>query len=91
MAIGNCGFHPSVIEDRIYDILDSNPDYIVSSSEYTQEAIEAVNEYMHTLSNQWSLIDDSHPDEEGGSVSICWIEDSHLHHIVLDYRYQWEN
>ena len=86
MAIGNCGFHASKIEDKIYDILDSNPDYIVSSSEYIQEAIEAVCEFMNNYSNQWSFIDDPHPDCEGGSVSICWIEEDHLHHIVLSYR-----
>lgn len=91
MAIGNCDFHPSKIEDKIYDILDSNPDYIVSSSEYTQEAIEAVCEFMNDYSNQWSFIDDTHPDEEGGSVSICWIEEDHLHHIVLVYRHCWED
>ena len=91
MAIGNFKFYPSAIEDKIYDILDSKSEFIASSKEYTQEAIETVIEYMHGLPNEWSLIDETHPDEEGGCVSICWIEDGHLHHIVLDYRYVWED
>ena len=78
-------FHPSAIEDQIYDILDSDPEFIVSTKEYTSKAIEAVIEHMNTLSIEWSVIDDSYPNEEGGFVSICWIEDSHLHHIVLNY------
>lgn len=86
MAIGSTKFHPSIIEDEIYDILDSNPEFIVSSEEYTKEAIEKVIEYMSNCKSEWSLIDDPHPDCEGGSVSICWIEEGHLHHIVLSYR-----
>lgn len=86
MAIGSIQFHPSMIEDEIYNILDSNPEFIVSSEEYTKEAIEKVIEYMSNCKNEWSLIDDPHPDCEGGSVSICWIEGGHLRHIVLSYR-----
>ena len=86
MSIGTTQFHPSIIEDEIYNILDSNPEFIVSSEEYTKEAIEEVIEYMNNYKDEWSLIDESHPDCEGGSVSICWIECGHLHHIVLSYR-----
>lgn len=86
MAIGSTKFHPSMIEDEIYNILDSNPEFIISSEEYTKEAIEKVIEYMSNCKSEWSLIDDPHPDYEGGSVSICWIEEGHLHHIVLSYR-----
>ena len=85
MAIGSAKFHPSMIEQKIYDILDSNPEFIVSSSEYTYAAIEAVMDFLHTCKEDWSMIDDPYPNCEGGSVSICWIEDSHLHHIVLNY------
>ena len=94
MSIGSIQFHPSVIEDKIYDILDSNPDFIISSREYTHEAIEEVINFMSELyenSNlQYSIIDDAHPDEEGGSVSICWIENGYLHHLVISYRHRWE-
>lgn len=94
MSIGSVQFHPSVIEDQIYEILDSDPKYIVSSKEYTQEAIEEVINFMSELYEnsglQYSIIDDTHPDEEGSSVSICWIENTFLHHIVLSYRHVWD-
>ena len=95
MSIGSVQFHPSIIEDQIYEILDSDPNYIISSKEYTQEAIEDVINFMSELYEnsglQYSIIDDPHPDCEGGSVSICWIEGSYLHHIALSYRYVWED
>lgn len=91
MSIGSTIFHPSAIEDRIYDILDSSLDHIVSSSDYTQEAIEKVIGFMSKKylegGMEYDIIDDTHPDGEGGSVSICWIEAGHLHHIVLSYRH----
>lgn len=94
MSIGTANFHPSAIEDEIYDILNSSPDHIVSSSDYTQGAIEKVIEFMYEKAKsngmEYDIIDDTHPDEEGGSVSICWIESGHLHHIVLSYRYVWD-
>ena len=94
MSIGTANFHPSAIEDEIYDILDSSPDYIVSSRDYTREAIEEVIEFMYKKAQsngmEYDIIDDTHPDESGGSVSICWIETGHLHHIVLSYRH-WED
>ena len=91
MSIGSAQFHPSLIEDQIYEILDSDPDYIVSSVDYTKDAIEEVINFMSELYGdtglQYSIIDDLHPDECGGSVSICWIENTFLHHITLSYRY----
>jgi len=86
MAIGNIHFRPSIIEDTIYEILDSDPEFIYSSQEYTPDAIEKVFEYMNTLTGEWSAIDDVYPDEDGGSVSICWIEAGHLRHIVINYH-----
>ena len=84
-------FHPSMIEDEIYNILNSNPDYIVSSKMYSAQAIDAVVEYLSTCKGKWSLIDTPDSSEESGSVSICWIECDHLHHIVLNYAYTWED
>ena len=86
MAIGNTHFYPSVIENTIYDILDSDPEFIQSTEEYTPEAMEKVYEYLNTLTCEWSVIDDVYPNEEGGSVSICWVEVGHLHHIVINYH-----
>lgn len=92
MSIGSTNFHPSAIEDVIYNILDSDPDYLVSSQDYTKDAIDEVvyfmNEQVQKDANfQYDIIEDLHPDMCGGSVSFCWIEAGHLHHIVLSYRY----
>lgn len=43
-GIGN-DFHPSHIEDRIYDLINE-PDYIVSSSEYDRTAGPAIMAYL---------------------------------------------
>lgn len=48
--------------------------------------MEKVYEYLNTLTGEWSVIDDVYPNEEGGSVSICWVEVGHLHHIVINYH-----
>ena len=80
MAIGNIHFRPSIIEDTIYEILDSDPEFIYSSQEYTPDAINKVFDYMSTLTSEWSAIDDD------SSVSICWIEAGHLRHIVINYH-----
>lgn len=84
-GIGN-EFHPSVIEDCIYDIL-CEPEYVVSTREYTKDAIDAVQAYLEECGNQFNIIEDSYPDMTGASVSICWIEKGYLHHIVLNIRY----
>ena len=95
MSIGTANFHPSAIEDEIYNILNSSPDHIVSSRDYTQEAAEKVIKFMYEKAKsngmEYDIVDDTYPDEEGGSVSICWIECGHLHHIILNYAYTWED
>lgn len=95
MSIGTMTFHPSAIEDEIYNILNSSPDYIVSSKAYTQVAIDKIIDFMSEKAKsnnmEYDIIDDTYPNEEGGSVSISWIENSHLHHIVINYRYVWED
>lgn len=85
MSIGFVDPHPSVIEDKIYSILESDPKFTVSSEEWSTQAIDAVINYLNTYSGEWSSIDDPYPNLEGGSISICWIEDGHLYHIVLNY------
>lgn len=90
MALGSIKFHPSVIEDEIYNVLDSDPDFLYSSDEYTASAVEAVMNYFtqkrgETL--QWSLADDMWPDCTGGQISICWIEGGFLHHMGFAYHF----
>lgn len=84
-GIGN-DFHPSHIEDRIYDLINE-PDYIASSSEYDRTAGPAIMEYLENCCVQFNMIEDPYPDMTGASLSICWIESGYLHHIVLNLKY----
>lgn len=85
--IGN-DFHPSVIEDTIYDICDENEgEYIASSHEYERTVGPAIMAYLENCCVEFNMIEDPYPNMAGASLSICWIEDGHLHHIVLNLKY----
>lgn len=84
-GIGN-EFHPSLIEDGIYEICDEH-DYCVSSHEYDRTVGPAIMEYLENCGVQFNIIEDPYPDMTGASLSICWIEDGYLHHIVLNIKY----
>ena len=84
-GIGN-DFHPSYIEDTIYDIIDTE-EHTMSSSEYDRTIGPEIMEYLENCGVQFNMIEDPYPDMTGASLSICWIEDSYLHHIVLNIKY----
>ena len=86
-GIGNTVFRPSKVEDQINDYLNQ-PHWIVSSREYRADAMEGIQNYLDEhFGGQWNMIYDDYPDMTGASVSIAWIEDGYLHHIVLNIRY----
>ena len=86
-GIGN-DFHPSVIEDTIYEICDENEgEYIASSYEYERTVGPAIMAYLENCYVQFNMIEDPYPNMSGASLSICWIEDDYLHHIVLNLKY----
>lgn len=84
-GIGN-EFHPSVIEDTIYEIGDE-VEYFISSNEYDRTIGPAIQEYLENCGVQFNIIEDPYPDMTGASLSICWIENGYLHHIVLNIKY----
>ncbi len=84
-GIGN-DFHPSYIEDTIYDIIDTE-EHTMSSSEYDRTIGPEIMEYLENCGVQFNMIEDPYPDMTGASLSIAWIEDSYLHHIVLNIKY----
>lgn len=84
-GIGN-EFHPSVIEDTIYEIGDE-VEYFISSNEYDRAIGPAIQEYLENCGVQFNIIEDPYPDMTGASLSICWIENGYLHHIVLNIKY----
>lgn len=85
-GIGN-DFHPSYIEDEIYDLCDETGEYIASSHEYERTVGPAIMEYLENCGVQFNMIEDPYPDMTGASLSIAWIEDGYLHHIVLNLKY----
>lgn len=84
-GIGN-DFHPSAIEDYIYDIINTE-EHTVSSSKYDRTVGPAIMEYLENCAVQFNMIEDPYPDMTGASLSICWIETGYLHHIVLNLKY----
>ena len=82
-GIGN-DFHPSVIEDSIYEILD---EHSLSSHDHERTAGPAVMEYLENCCVEFNIIEDPYPNMTGASVSVCWIEDGHLHHLVFNVAY----
>ena len=84
-GIGN-DFHPSYIEDTIYDIIDTE-EHTMSSSEYDRTIGPEIMNYLENCGVQFNMIEDPYPDMTGASLSIAWIEDSYLHHIVLNIKY----
>ncbi|MBQ8241077.1 MAG: hypothetical protein IJZ38_09640 [Bacteroides sp.] len=43
--------------------------------------------YLENCCVEFNMIEDPYPNMAGASLSICWIEDGHLHHIVLNLKY----
>lgn len=84
-GIGN-DFHPSYIEDTIYDIIDTE-EHTMSSSEYDRTIGPEIMNYLENCGVQFNIIEDPYPDMTGAFLSIAWIEDSYLHHIVLNLKY----
>ena len=76
--------YPSHIEDEIYGIMD---DYIVGIDTYEAGLVEAISDFfMNYKKGEWQLGCAEWPNFEGGSCSVSWIEDGHLHMIGFDYR-----
>jgi len=87
MSISNTTFHPSRVEDRIYDLMNEEK-YIAGIDCYTEDLFTAVHE----------MIKDEFPDVEwetfitptlrpGISVqSFAWVEDGHIHLIGWDFE-----
>lgn len=78
----------TVVKDEIYRILASDPSYMVSYTQATEAGVDAVLEYMRSLRRffQWDYSYTSHPDEEGATITIFWVEEGQLDYTTLTYR-----
>ena len=83
--LGNTKFHPSFIEDEIYEMMD---DYIVGSDTYEEGLVSAVTDFLTNYAPvvEWNLACSEWPNCSGGVCHVSWIESGHLHMIGFDYK-----
>lgn len=78
-------FHPSVIVNKIYDILE---DYEVKTDVYDHEAVDEIAYYFE---NKWhieyKLCRSEWPNEEGGVCAISFVDANHPQLVMFDYEY----
>lgn len=88
-GIGNVKFHPSMVEDKIYDIMADGHIMIAATEDvYDEELFDAVQElFEHGLPYefQWNMMQTMWPNAEGGSVYCSWMEQGWLHTIGWDF------
>ena len=59
----------------------------VGGDTYEAGLVEAISDFfMNYKKGEWQLGCAEWPNFEGGSCSVSWIEDGHLHMIGFDYR-----
>lgn len=87
MSIGNTKFHPSVVEDRIYDLMTKEVN-IAGSDSYTGHLLTDVSAMMVKEFPQceWECFINDWNDKTGATTSFAWIEDGHLHLIGWDIK-----
>lgn len=88
MSIGNTGFHPSYVEDRIYDLMNK-PENACGWETYTANLMTDVTDMLETEfpGVQWESFTSEWQNMEGATVSFAWVEDGHLHLIGWDYKF----
>lgn len=77
-------FHPSYIENEIYDIMEA---YIAGIDLYEERLINRLIEFFKGKYSgvEWLLSCNQWPGLSAGTCSISWIENGHLHMINFDY------
>ena len=72
--------------NEIYKMLIEHSEWYNSyTSEYSPEAMEAIEDYLDKQDIKWSVLYDHYPDMTGCVVSFCWIDkDGELQHISFD-------
>lgn len=84
MSIGNHGFHPSQVEDRIYDLMELS-DNIAGMDSYTNNLLVDVCEMMRNEFSymEWEAFSVKN-DKGGYTMSFAWVEHGHIHLIGWD-------
>jgi hypothetical protein len=87
MSISNTTFHPSRVEDRIYDLMNEE-EYIVGIDLYTEDLFTAVHkmiteEFPNVEYETYAIR--SIRDTNIYFQSFAWVEDGHIHLIGWDF------
>lgn len=77
-------FSPSVIEDKIYSIME---DYLVGVDTYDKGVVDAIIDYFnHIGCEEYQLACSSWPDMTGGVCAVAFMEGGHSHLVMFDYQ-----
>lgn len=79
-------FHPSIIVDEVYDIMDEYERGF--NDEYEAKLIDKLTDYFEKkLPDEYLLCCSEYPNEFGGVCAISFIEEGHPQLIMFDYVY----
>ena len=87
MSISNTTFHPSRVEDRIYDLMEQE-EYIVGIDLYTENLFTAVHKM---ITEEFPSVEyETYATRSIRSAdtylqSFAWVEDGHIHLIGWDF------
>lgn len=87
MSLSNTEFHPSRIEDRIYDLMNE-PEFMCGIEVYTDSLFDAV---RHMIEQEFPEVEweaHVHPSWIPGAygLSFAWVENGHIHLIGWNYE-----
>ena len=87
MSISNTVFHPSRVEDRIYDLMLEEK-YIAGTELYTDELFVAVHKMITEEFPEVEYETFTTPSYNDGLFiqAFAWVEDGHIHLIGWEYK-----
>ena len=87
MSISNTVFHPSCVEDRIYDLMLEER-YIAGTELYTDELFVAVHKMITEEFPEIEYETFTTPSYNDGLFiqALAWVEDGHIHLIGWEFK-----
>ena len=85
MSISNTTFHPSRVEDRIYDLMNQE-EYIAGLDLYTESLFNAVHAMITKEFPEVEYETFAVHSEGVYKQSFAWVEDGHIHLIGWDFK-----
>lgn len=87
MSISNTAWHPSRVEDRIYDLM-LEEQYIISTEVYTDALFVAVHKMITEEFPRVEYETFTTPSHKNGLFiqAFAWVEDGHIHLIGWEFK-----